>query len=198
MIVEAEGERGEMKKTVVVFCALLVLVFSGCGEDETAPSPAATATLRPEATATPVLTATPTPALTTTPTPALTPTPVATPTITPVATSTPALTPGTTPAPTPVITVTPTPAPVTLSLEISAPEDESVVSADTITVRGTTAPGAVVSVSVDGILEVTIADVGGHFSAVVALQEGPNFIEVVASDLEGNEVTEVLMVISDL
>lgn len=54
------------------------------------------------------------------------------------------------------------------------------------------------SVSVDGILEVTIADVGGRFSAVVALQEGPNFIEVVASDLEGNEVTEVLMVISDL
>jgi len=72
------------------------------------------------------------------------------------------------------------------------------VSADTITVRGTTAPGAVVSVSVDGILEVTIADVGGHFSAIVALQEGPNFIEVVASDLKGNEVTEVLMVISGL
>jgi hypothetical protein len=78
------------------------------------------------------------------------------------------------------------------------PEDESVVSAASVTVSGSTLPGVVVSISVDGFLEVTVADGAGDFAVAVPLESGPNYIEVVASNVEGKETTVVLTVIGDL
>lgn len=78
-------------------------------------------------------------------------------------------------------------APATLFLEVTEPEDGSEVSTGDIHVRGSTIPGAMVSVLVDE--EVWIADVDedGNFSVIVTLEVGPNYIEVVASDQEGSE-----------
>ncbi len=96
-------------------------------------------------------------------------------------------------APTP--TPTPTPTPAALFLEIVEPENESTVSTASIIVSGSTIPGAVVSILVD--TEIAIADVDeqGNFSATVTLAEGPNYIEVLASDQEGNEEYSILVVI---
>ncbi len=96
-------------------------------------------------------------------------------------------------APTP--TPTPTPTPAALFLEIVEPENESTVSTESIIVSGSTIPGAVVSILVD--TEIAIADVDeqGNFSATVTLEEGPNYIEVLASDQEGNEEYSILVVI---
>jgi len=79
----------------------------------------------------------------------------------------------------------------TLALEVTEPEDESVVSTSGVTVKGVTTADAVVSVNG------TVVDVDedGKFSTVVSLEEGPNTIEVTASDFEGNEGSKVLTVI---
>ena len=68
-----------------------------------------------------------------------------------------------------------------LFIVILEPEDESVVSTETVAVRGTTTADAVVSVN-GAVVEV---DAQGSFEAIVTLEEGPNLIEVVASDLTG-------------
>lgn len=93
-------------------------------------------------------------------------------------------------APPPQPTSTPTPTPTAaltpgegerLFIEIAEPADESVVSTDTVAVRGSTTADAVVSVN-GAVVEV---DAQGSFEAIVTLEEGPNLIEVVASDLTG-------------
>ena len=80
--------------------------------------------------------------------------------------------------------------PVGLFLEVSEPLDESVVTTSPVRVSGTTVPDAVVSVNGE-IVEV---DEQGSFTTMVALEEGPNIIEVIASDLEGNEVSKILVI----
>ena len=79
----------------------------------------------------------------------------------------------------------------TLALEVTEPEDESVVSTSVVTVKGVTTADAVVSVN--GTL--VDVDEDGKFSTVVSLEEGPNTIEVVASDSEDNEASKLLTVI---
>ena len=96
-------------------------------------------------------------------------------------------------APTP--TPTPTPTPAALFLEIVEPENESTVSTESIIVSGSTIPGAVVSILVDTEIEIADVDEQGNFSATVTLAEGPNYIEVLASDQEGNEEYSILVVI---
>jgi len=100
--------------------------------------------------------------------------------------------------------ITPTPTPTALFLEIVEPENESIVGSASIILSGTTIPGAVVSISVDDDIEIAdvdddieIADVDeqGNFSATVTLAEGPNYIEVLASDQQGNEEYSTLVVI---
>jgi hypothetical protein len=91
-------------------------------------------------------------------------------------------------APRPVVTPTP---PAGLFLKVSEPLDESVVTASPIRVSGTTISEAVVSISGE-IVEV---DEQGKFTTMVTLEEGPNIIEVIASDLEGNEVSTILAII---
>jgi bacillopeptidase F len=93
-------------------------------------------------------------------------------------------------APTTTPTVTSTP-PAGLFLKVSEPLDESVVTASPVGVSGTTIPNAVVSVNGE-IVEV---DEQGNFTTMVTLEEGPNIIEVIASDLEGNEVSTILAII---
>lgn len=86
------------------------------------------------------------------------------------------------PTPTPTATAALTPGEdERLFIEIAEPADESVVSTDTVAVRGSTTADAVVSVN-GAVVEV---DAQGSFEAIVTLEEGPNLIEVVASDLTG-------------
>ncbi len=94
-----------------------------------------------------------------------------------------------TPAPTPE--PTPAPTPVGFFLKVTEPKDESIVTSSVIPVSGTTSPDAVVSVN----SEMVEVDERGNFSTMVTLEEGPNIIEVIASDFEGNKEGSVLAVI---
>ena len=157
-----------MKKTALTLLLMLTLIISvaGCTEEETAPTP------------TPILT--PTPTLTPKPTPTATPTPAPTPTPRATATATPTLTPTTT----------------ALFLEITQPADGAEVSTSPINVTGKTIPGAVVSVSLDDeIIEAVEVGQDGEFTVAVSLEEGPNFIEVIASDPLGNEKSATVAVV---
>ena len=79
----------------------------------------------------------------------------------------------------------------TPALEVTEPQDESVVSTSKVTVKGVATADAVVSVN--GTL--VDVDEDGKFSTVVSLEEGPNTIEVTASDFEDNEASKALYVI---
>ena len=82
---------------------------------------------------------------------------------------------------------------LTIPLTVAEPQDETTVYTSDIVVKGQANSDAVVSV--DGVtIEV---DADGKFSTTVTLKEGPNLIEVMASDFEGNEGTIVLTVIYD-
>ena len=77
-----------------------------------------------------------------------------------------------------------------LTLQVLSPQDGQTVNAKEIQVQGVTSAGAVVSVN-DAIL---IAGADGKFETTVTLQEGPNLIEIIASDDTGNEVSDDLAV----
>ena len=78
-----------------------------------------------------------------------------------------------------------------LFLEVAEPQDESVVGTSPIYVRGNTSPNA--EVSVNG--ELIDVDEQGNFAAMVEMEEGPNAIEIIATDYEGNEESRILAVI---
>ena len=86
-------------------------------------------------------------------------------------------------------TTTPTPEP--FFLLVTEPIGDSVVSSSPVTVTGSTTPDAVVSINGES-MEV---DIEGAFSADVILEEGPNVIEVVASNLQGNQESVILVLI---
>lgn len=73
-------------------------------------------------------------------------------------------------------------APPSSVLQITSPSDESSVTTATVQVTGRTRPGAIVSVNE----AIAFADGGGSFRATVSLQPGPNELEVIATDMEGN------------
>ena len=93
-----------------------------------------------------------------------------------------------TPAP-PAEEVTPTPTPE-FFLAVTQPADDSIIDADKVEVRGRTSPDAVVSINGE-LVEV---DEEGNFTMMVVLEEGPNIIEVIASDLEGNQESHTLVI----
>lgn len=103
------------------------------------------------------------------------------------------LTVGCAPAPTAPTSTSATPStrPEAFFLEVSEPQDESVVSVGDIRLSGATTPDAVVSVNGE-IVEV---NEDGNFTTMVTLEEGPNLIEVVASDFEGNEDSCILTIV---
>lgn len=78
-----------------------------------------------------------------------------------------------------------------LKLTITEPVENSIVSNGVVSVKGKTSPGAVVSING----EMTSADSLGNFTVKIVLEEGPNVIEVIASDEYGNEATATLTVV---
>lgn len=125
--------------------------------------------------------------------PSITPTPTPTPSLSPTPQPTSTATPTTPPTPTPKPTSTVTP--TALFLEIIQPVDGIQVRTSAIFVIGKTIPSAVVSISADDNLEIANVDENGNFSAMVTLEEGPNFIEVIASDQQGSEKSSIVTVI---
>ncbi len=89
-----------------------------------------------------------------------------------------------------VVPVTPAPA-ESIYLEIIEPENESIITQSPITISGTATLDATVSINGN------IVDVGdeGAFSATMDLEEGPNVLEIVATDFSGNQVDRILTVI---
>ena len=79
-----------------------------------------------------------------------------------------------------------------LFLEIEGLAEENVVRGDTVVARGKTSPAAILSIN--GVIIPVDAD--GNFSVQLALDPGPNVIEVVASDLDGNEVSRVIAIVA--
>jgi glucodextranase-like protein len=77
-----------------------------------------------------------------------------------------------------------------LSLQVLSPQDGAVVNTAQVQVTGTAAPGEVVSVNDDVI---TIGADGG-FQSTVTLSEGPNLIEIIASNDAGAETSVELTV----
>lgn len=144
-------------------------------------------TVLPEPTATPQPLATPVPL---TPTPI--PIPTTAPTPTPISVSTP--------VPTIVPTVetevpigsTPNSGTFNLSLDFDGIGNESVVRSDRVLLHGVTSADA--TVSVNGVILEVQSD--GTFEITLPLEPGPNIVDIVASDLEGNSINSSLAIIS--
>ncbi len=78
-----------------------------------------------------------------------------------------------------------------LPLTVTEPLNDSVVTSQPLIVRGVTNTDAVVSVNG----KIVSVDASGSFSDSVALDVGPNFIEVLASDFDGNSAAVTITVI---
>jgi hypothetical protein len=98
----------------------------------------------------------------------------------------------------PTVSPTPTVVPTTssgtfnLALNFEGIGEESIVRGDTVLLRGITSADAIVSVN-DMIVEVQ-AD--GTFELNIVLAPGPNFVDVVASNLDGSSHSSSLAIIS--
>jgi hypothetical protein len=141
----------------------------------------------------------PTPSPTSVPDPTQTPTasPTGEPTATP--TASPTALPGTpSPTATPTISLTPTQIPVNnvgrfgLLLEIEGLGADNTVYGDTIVIKGQTGADAIVSINA----VIVPVDAEGRFEMTLRLAEGPNEIVVVASNLDGDEDTKTIYVVS--
>ncbi len=76
-------------------------------------------------------------------------------------------------------------------LLITEPENESIVSNSRLTLSGRTGPNAIVSINGS----TAPVDRYGYFSEIMTLVEGPNFIDVVATNDDGKTHSEVVAVI---
>lgn len=182
-----DGRRSvHVAKFAVVLAGLLSFVIIGCVESRARYTPVP---------ATPASTSIPLPTATTVP-PTSTSTPTPTPTSAPVPTATPSPTPVPTAVPTvlPIPTVVPTvsSSAFNLALNFEGIGDESIVRSDTVLLRGVTSADAIVSVN-DVIIQVQ-AD--GTFELTIGLKPGPNFVDVVASNLDGSSHSSSLAIIS--
>ena len=74
---------------------------------------------------------------------------------------------------------------VPLTLQVTSPQDGAVVNTAQVVITGTSTPGAVVTVDQD----IIVVGADGQFQSTVSLDQGPNIIEIVASDDLGNEKT---------
>jgi len=178
---------------VLVAGAFAVGCFRTVERVAESPTPSVASSQQPEATPRPTTQVPTATAAATVTSASVTPGPTEAPTstIAPSGTLTPA--PTATSAPWPVIT--PADPPVQqygLYLEIEGLTEESVVRGDTVVARGRTTPDALLSIN--GV--VIPVDESGSFEVLLTLDPGPNLIEVVASDLEGNEERKTLAVVS--
>ena len=144
-------------------------------------------TVLPEPTATPQPSATPVP---------LIPTPIPIPTIAPTPTPISVSTPVPTIAPTVETEIpigsTPNSGTFNLSLDFEGIGNESVVRSDRVLLHGVTSADA--TVSVNGVILEVQSD--GTFELTLPLEPGPNIVDIVASDLEGNSINSSLAIIS--
>ena len=76
-------------------------------------------------------------------------------------------------------------------LLVTEPENESIVSESMLRLSGRTGPNAIVSINGGSVL----VDRFGYFSSTVTLDEGPNVIDVVATNDDGRTLSTVLAVI---
>jgi uncharacterized protein YfaP (DUF2135 family) len=74
---------------------------------------------------------------------------------------------------------------------VTEPQEDSIVNSSPISVAGSTTPDAVVSINGEPV-EV---DIDGAFSVQVILEEGPNSIEVVASNFQEDQESVILALI---
>jgi hypothetical protein len=159
-----------------VLVGLLSLAITGCVESRARYTPVpATSTSTPI----PLPTATivpPTPTSVPTATPEPTATPIAVPTVIPTPSAVPTVSSGT----------------FNLALDFEGIGDESIVRSDTVLLRGITSADAIVSVN-DVIVEVHS---DGTFELTIVLAPGPNFVDVVASNLDGSSHSSSLAIIS--
>ncbi len=81
-----------------------------------------------------------------------------------------------------------------LPLRVSEPADAATLNTDTVTVKGQTQPGATVNVND----QIGTADAEGNFSVSIALDDGLNAIDVIATDNNGKQGEILLMVNVDL
>jgi len=77
-----------------------------------------------------------------------------------------------------------------LWLQVLSPLDEAVVNTPQVDVTGSAPAGTVVSIDD----EILIVGSDQQFKTTVTLDEGPNLIEVIASDENGNEMSVLLTV----
>lgn len=77
-----------------------------------------------------------------------------------------------------------------LKLSITGPVDESVVRSSPVTVSGNTEAGA--DVMINGL---SIEVDGGHFSAMVELESGPNMIDISVKDASGKQASKYITVV---
>ncbi len=144
-------------------------------------------TVLPEPTATPQPSATPV---------LLIPTPIPIPTIAPTPTPISVSTPVPTIAPTVETEIpigsTPNSGTFNLSLDFEGIGNESVVRSDRVLLHGVTSADA--TVSVNGVILEVQSD--GTFELTLPLEPGPNIVDIVASDLEGNSINSSLAIIS--
>ena len=77
-----------------------------------------------------------------------------------------------------------------LWLQVLSPQDEAVVNTPQVDVTGSAPAGAVISIND----EILIVGDDGQFKTTVSLDEGPNLIEIIASDNNGNETSLILAV----
>jgi len=88
--------------------------------------------------------------------------------------------------------VSPTPAPSVyhqgpLTLTIYSPQDQATVSSSKVDIKGTVSEAAVLTINDDiYVLE------PGEFTQPVSLSEGLNAVQIVASDMDGNEIDLIL------
>ncbi len=76
-------------------------------------------------------------------------------------------------------------------LLITEPENESVVSASTMPLAGRTGPNAIVSINGRSVP----VNRFGYFSSTMFLEQGPNLIDVVATNDDGQTLSTVIAVI---
>jgi hypothetical protein len=96
------------------------------------------------------------------------------------------------PAVPPTLAVATTPTPSSLFvITVDSPREGETVRATPLTVRGQTAPGAVVSAN-DAV---AIADAQGRFALTTPLDPGPNVLEIIASKTSGEQVFAILTVL---
>lgn len=92
--------------------------------------------------------------------------------------------------------VLPMPKPEDFSeLVITEPENQAVVSQDSVIVRGAATPGATIAILASGNEYILEADKEGGFEQEVDLAPGPNEIKVISFASDGNTAEERLVVV---